>query len=108
MDLDRYTAIDWDDEDDLEGNLAYCRRPRRLGPAAERVVYELLSEDPYEIKFKVRTAEFALVGPDAARNRLWLVLFDTSWKRTDWLRPVTGWPAEAAERDAWKKRGGRL
>lgn len=51
---------------------------------------EVWSEDPVEIKLKVQTAEFAIVGPDSARALLWTILFDRSWKRGDWLRPVTG------------------
>jgi hypothetical protein len=108
MRLDRYEAIDWDPEDDPSGNLAHCQRPSHLGRFAEQVVHEVLTEEPYEIKYPVRTAEFAIVGPDRGRTRLWVVLFDTSWKRGDWLRPVTGWPAEQAERRAWERQGGRL
>lgn len=108
MDLSRFEAVDWDDEEDPDGNLVHCLRSERLGRHAEQVVDEVLSEEPYEVKFRVRTAEFAIVGPDRSRNRLWLVLFDTSWKRGDWIRPITGWPAEQAERRAWEQRGGRL
>jgi hypothetical protein len=108
VDLSRFEAIDWDDEEDPDGNLAHCQRLERLGRHAERIVYEVLSEEPYEVKFKVQTAELAVVGPDRARNGLWLILFDVSYKRGDWLRPITGWPAELAERRAWEQHGGRL
>jgi len=56
---------------------------------------------------KVQTAEFAVVGPDRC-GAIWVVLFDTSHKRGDWLRPVTGWRADAAEQHAWVegRRGG--
>lgn len=108
MDLGRFEAIEWDPEDDSEGNLAHCQRPDHLGSHAERIVHEVLTEDPVEIKFRVQTAEFAVVGPDRSRNRLWVVLFDTSRRRGDWLRPVTGWAAEAAEQRAWEQRRGTL
>lgn len=108
LDLARYDAIDWDDDDDSDGNLAHCRRADHLGATSERVVAELLSEEPVEIKMKVQTAEFAVVRPDRARAMWWVVLFDTSHKRGDWLRPVTGWRAGPTERDAWERgrRGG--
>ena len=103
-----FEVIDWDDDDDPDGNLAHCRQPGRLGPNPERVVEEVLSEEPVKIKLKVKTADFAVAGPDRSRSTLWVVLFDTSWKRGDWLRPVTGWPAEPAERRQWEQQRGRL
>jgi hypothetical protein len=108
LDLARYDAIDWDDDEDADGNLAHCRRVEHLGPTPERVVAEVLSEEPVEIKMKVQTAEFAVVGPDRERAMWWVLLLDTSHKRGDWLRPVTGWRAGAAERHAWMqgRRGG--
>ena len=108
LDLSRYEAIDWDSDDDPNGNLAHCRRPDHLGPYPERVVAEVLSEEPVEVKMKVCTAEFAVVGPDRVRATWWVILLDTSHKRGDWLRPVTGWRAESAERRAWNQahRGG--
>jgi hypothetical protein len=71
-------------------------------------VAEVLSEEPVVIKFKVQTAEFAIAGPDRSGATCWVILFDTSHKRGDWLRPVTGWRAEPAERLAWERnrRGG--
>jgi len=108
VDLSRYDDIDWDEDDDPDGNLAHCRRAGRLGANAERVVAEVLSEEPVEIKMRLVTAEFSIVGPDRARAAIWVVLFDTSQKRGDWLRPVTGWRAEPEERQAWEmgRRGG--
>jgi hypothetical protein len=99
MDLSKYEAIDWDDEEDEDGNLAHCRR---LG-FAEQVVYEVLSEEPVEIKLPLETAEGAFVGPNSARNEMWTLLFDTSYKRGDWLRPVTGWEAKPAEIREWEQ-----
>jgi hypothetical protein len=108
LDLGRFEGIDWDPEEDPEGNLNHCRQPGRLGPNPERVVDEVLSEQPWQINFVVKTAEYAIVGPDRSRSVLWLVLFDVSDQRGDWLRPVTGWHAEAAERRPWEQRFGEL
>jgi len=108
MDLSRFDLVDWDDEEDEDGNLAHCRQPDHLGGEAERVVYEVLSEQPVEVKFRVQTADFAIVGPDRRRETLWLVLLDVSYKRGDWLRPITGWEAEPAERAQWHQRHGKL
>jgi hypothetical protein len=88
-----------DPEDDEDGNAAHCRR---LG-IPEQVVYEVLSEEPVEIKLPVQTAEGAFVGPNRVRNQLWTVLLDTSYKRGDWLRPVTGWQATPAEIREWEQ-----
>lgn len=103
-----YEEIDWDSDEDEAGNLVHCLRPDRLGPNPERVVVEVLDEEPVQIEFKVKTAEFAVVGPDQSRSGLWLILFDTSHKRGDWLRPVTGWRAEAAEQRLWENQRGKL
>lgn len=109
LDLAYYQAIDWDPEEDPEGNLAHCARTGHLGPNPERVVFEVLSEEPVEFKMKVHTAEFAVVGPDRSRAAFWVILLDTSHKRGDFLRPVTGWPASRTERQAWVegRRGGK-
>lgn len=108
LDLSRFHEIDWDSYDDSDGNLAHCGRLDRMGPNPERVVGEVLSEEPVEIKMKIVTAEFVIVGPDRARSTWWLVFLRTSPKRGDWLRPVTGWRAEQPERQEWEKgrRGG--
>lgn len=110
LDLSRYHGIEWDPEEDLDGNLVHCMQADHLGPNPERVVAEVLSEEPVEVTMRVQSAEFALVGPDRSRSVLWVVLFSTSRKRGDFLRPVTGWRAEAAERHEWHqaRRGGRL
>lgn len=97
MNLWDWEAIDWDDPDDDDGNLAHCARH---GVTPE-VVNEVLSEQPIEVDLVVRTAEFAIVGPDRGGTK-WTLLFDTSHKRGDWLRPVTGWKAEPGEIREWE------
>lgn len=110
LDLGRFAGIDWDGDDDLNGNLAHCLQPNHLGPYPERVVFEVLSESPVQVRLRVQTAEFAIVGPDRSGATLWVILFDVSHKRGDFLRPVTGWRAEPAERHEWEqgRRGGRV
>ena len=90
LDLSRFEGIDWDPEDDPDGNLNHCRQADHLGPNPERVVDEVLTEQPYQVNFVVRTAEYAIVGPDRSRATLWLLVLDVSHKRGDRLRPVTG------------------
>ena len=93
-----YEAIDWDDEEDDEGNLAHC-----LGhDVDEAVVAEVLALVPVEIKMKLQSADFAVVGPDAS-GVFWTLLFDVSYKRGDWLRPVTGWRASESQFQAWRQ-----
>ena len=105
-----YEIIDWDDPeedpDPATNNLLHCQQPDHLGDQAEFIVYELLREEPVEVRFARQTAEHAVVGPAAARNRLYLVLFASSHKRGDWLRPVTGWTAEPAEIVDWERATG--
>jgi hypothetical protein len=69
-------------------------------------VAEVLAGQPTEISMRLETAEFAVVGPDE-HGQLWTILFDTSWKRGDWLRPITGWKSKPAEESAWRKTMGR-
>ena len=99
-----FECIDWDEEDDEEGNLRHCLRHG----VNEGVVDDVLREHPVEIKFSVKTAEFAIVGPDAGRRSIWTLLFDRSWKRGDWLRPVTGWRSKPAEIKAWEAATGKV
>lgn len=101
MDLSGFEAVDWDDEEDDDGNLAHCLRHG----IDELVVDEVLAEAPAEIKMKVETAEFVLIGPDRG-GKMWTILFDRSYKRGDWLRPITGWPSEPREVKAWKRARG--
>jgi hypothetical protein len=106
MDLSKYEAIDWDDEDeepDEKNNLLHCLRHG----VDEQVVYEVLAGEPVEIKLKLVTAEGVFTGPDRSRTQMWTLLFDTSYKRGDWLRPVTGWKAKPAEIAEWERVKGR-
>lgn len=67
-------------------------------------MYELLRGMWAEIQFKTLTAQYAVVG--VALSSIWLVLFEDSYKRGDWLRPVTGWSAEGAEIREWEQATG--
>lgn len=96
MNLWDFERIDWDDEEDESGNLAHCLE-RGID---EVVVDQVLSEEPIEIKMKLVSAEFAIVGPDKG-GKMWTLLFDWSFKRGDWLRPVTGWESEPEEIAEW-------
>jgi predicted transcriptional regulator len=96
-----FEAIDWDDEEDPDGNLVHCLR-RGID---EVVVDEVLSESPVEIKMRLASAEIAIVGPDRG-GTMWTLLFDWSFKRGDWLRPVTGWQAEPEEVNEWRRARG--
>lgn len=101
MVFDQYAfeVIDWDDEDDEDGNLAHCLRHG----VNESVVAEVLRERPVEISMSIQSADFAIVGPDANWSVMWTLLFDTSYKRGDWLRPVTGWRSTQAQIVAWSQ-----
>lgn len=102
VDLSGFEAVDWDDEEDEDGNLAHCLRHG----INEQVVDEVLSGAPAEIRMKLDTADFALVGPDKG-GKMWTILFDRSFKRGDWLRPITGWSSAPREITAWNRaRGG--
>ncbi len=98
MNLWDFEAIDWDDEEDPDGNLAHCLEHR----VTERVVDQVLREEPVEVSIPLETAEFAIVGPDFG-GTMWTLLFDWSYKRGDWLRPVTGWEAERQEIAEWEQ-----
>ena len=98
MNLWDFEAIDWDPDDDEDGNLAHCLRHG----VDERIVSEVLSEQPVEVKTKMATVEIAILGPDFG-GKVWLLFFDWSFKRGDWLRPVTGRKAEKEEIDEWKR-----
>jgi hypothetical protein len=93
-----FERIDWDDEDDEDGNLAHCL----VHGVNERVVDEVLREEPVEIRLRRRSAAFVIVGPDAGGG-MWTLLFDRSHKRGDWLRPVTGWRSEPGEIVEWRR-----
>lgn len=104
MNLWDFEAIDWDDDEDDDGNLAHCLRHG----VDERVVDDVLSGEPVDIKMKLVTAEFSIVGPDRG-GQLWTLLFNRSFKRGDWLRPVTGWRSDATEVAEWNRvrKGGQ-
>ncbi|HSJ26690.1 MAG TPA: hypothetical protein VLB67_00650 [Acidimicrobiia bacterium] len=80
-------------------------RTASAGGINERVVDEVLSELPVEITMKLVSAEIAIVGPDRG-GKMWTLLLDWSFKRGDWLRPITGWPAEPEEIREWKRARG--
>lgn len=98
MDLFTFERIDWDDEEDEDGNLAHCLRHG----VTEQIVDEVLGEEPVEFQPALETAELAIVGPNRERNEMWTILFDVSWKRGDWLRPVSGWRAKPGEIREWE------
>jgi hypothetical protein len=103
LDLSGFEALEWDDERDENGNWAHCSRADHLGSNPERIVSEVLSEEPVEFTMEVRTAAFAVVGPDGSRSTFWVVLLDVSSRRGDFLRPVTGWQAGPKAMAAWRE-----
>jgi hypothetical protein len=106
MDLSDYEDLDWDEEDDEDGNFQHCLGEGHLGNDPKGVVDEVLAEQPVVSKVRVASAEFAVIGPNAARNMLWTVVFATSARRGDWLRPVTGWRARPAHVREWERATG--
>ena len=108
LDVYKYEIIDWDDPevdpDPETNNLLHCQQADHLGTQAELIVFELFRGDWAEVQFRMQTAEYAVVG--VALSEIWLVLLEDSPKRGDWLRPVTGWPAEIAETRAWERLTG--
>lgn len=106
LNLYNYEVIDWDDPDldsDPEtNNLLHCQQADHLGAQAEMIVNELLYEGAWaEVRFATQTAQYSVVG--LALSSMWLVLFNDSHKRPDWLRPVSGWPAERSEIREWER-----
>ena len=99
LNLSRFEAIEWDDDDDADGNVAHCMRQDHL-PDPQRIVYEVLSESPVELKMRLTSAEFAIVGPDFG-GAYWVILLVASGRKGELLRPVTGWPAGKKARAAW-------
>jgi hypothetical protein len=106
MQLSDYEALDWDEEDDEGGNFQHCLGEDHLGNDPKQVVDELLAEQPIVSKVRVASAEFAVTGPNADRNMLCTVVFATSGRRGDWLRPVTGWRARPAHIREWEQATG--
>jgi hypothetical protein len=109
LDIYRYEIIDWDDPetdpDPATNNLLHCQQADHLGAQAELIVAEVFRGSWAEVRFKTQTAQYSVVG--LALSNIWLVLLEDSHKRGDWLRPVTGWPAEAAEIREWERATGQ-
>jgi hypothetical protein len=109
LDLTRYEIIDWDDpqiDANVEtNNLLHCQQADHLGGQAELIVYEVLSGYWAEIQFKTASAHYTVVG--VAISSMWLLLLSDSHKRSDWLRPISGWSAERGEIRAWEKTTGQ-
>lgn len=110
LDIHRYELIDWDDPEmdpsPETNNLLHCQQADHLGAQAELIVYKALYEGEWaSVRFRMQTAEYAVVG--VAFSGIWLILLEDSPKRGDWLRPVTGWSAEAAEIREWEKATGQ-
>ncbi len=109
LDIYRYEIIDWDDPevdpDPATNNLLHCQQADHLGAQAELIVAELFRGWWAEVRFRTQTAEYSVVG--VALSNIWLVLLEDSHKRGDWLRPVTGWPAEPAEIREWERATGQ-
>lgn len=103
LDLDDFDLIDWDPIEIEGGNLYKCTK-RSID---EDVVWEVLEGDWVDVEMPVDSAEFAIVGPNSERNRMWTLLFATSTERGDWLRPVTGWPSDNDEITEWKNQTGQ-
>jgi hypothetical protein len=101
-----FEQIDWDDEGDEGGNLAHCLE-HGVDEQVVDGVLRVLSEQPVEVKMRLRTADFAVVGPDRDGQSMWTLLFDRSYKRGDWLRPITGWKAKSSEIARWEQVTGR-
>ena len=92
--------IDWDAIEAANSNLAKCIK-RGID---EFVVAEVLEGDWVSVTRPVETAEFVVVGPDEDRNQMWTLLLATSSVRSDWLRPVTGWPSDDGEISEWERQ----
>jgi hypothetical protein len=109
LDIYRYETIDWDDPDvdpDPEtNNLLHCQQADHLGAQAELIVFEMFYNYWAEVQFKTTVAQYTVVG--MALSSIWLLLLCDSYKRPDWLRPITGWPAERGEIRAWEQATGQ-
>lgn len=104
LNLNDFDALDWDEEDAQGSNLAHILEHDIDDVAVE----DVLADDEWiSIEMTVHTAEFAIVGPDRRRGRMLTLLFDTSWKQGNWLRPVTGWESEPPELLEWERVTGQ-
>jgi hypothetical protein len=99
LNLDAFDALDWDEEDAQGSNLAHILEHDIDDVAVE----DVLADDWISIEMTVHTAEFTIVGPDRKWGRMLTLLFDTSWKQSNWLRPVTGWESEPPELLEWER-----
>jgi hypothetical protein len=99
LNLDDFDALDWDDEEAEGSNLAHIMAHDIDDVAVE----DVLADDWISIEMSVKTAKFAIVGPDRKWNRMLTLLFDTSWKQGNWLRPVTGWESEPPQLLEWER-----
>ena len=103
LNLDDFDALDWDEEDMEGSNLVHILEHDIDDVAVE----DVLADDWISVEMIVHTAEFTIVGPDRRWNRMLTLLFDTSWKQGNWLRPVTGWESEPPELLEWERVTGR-
>jgi len=101
--LEDFDALDWDDEGIIGSNLAHILEHDIDDIAVE----DVLADNWMNVEMTVHTAEFAVVGPDRRWNRMLTLLFDTSWKQGNWLRPVTGWESEPPELLEWERVTGQ-
>ena len=99
LNLDEFDALDWDEEDAEGSNLAHILEHDIDDLAVENV----LDDEWISVEMVVKTAEFAIVGPDRRWDRMLTLLFDTSHKQGNWLRPVTGWESESPELLEWER-----
>jgi hypothetical protein len=99
LNLDDFDALDWDEVESQSSNLAHILEHDIDDVAVE----DVLAHDWINIEMTVHTAEFAIVGPDRRWGRILTLLFDTSWKQGNWLRPVTGWESEPPELLEWER-----
>ena len=93
---------EWDPEEWEGSNLAHCLEHG----IDEQVVEEVLYGDWVNIELPVDTAEFVIVGPNLAWNWMWTLLFATSRRRGDVLRPVTGWGSSPPQIKEWERLTG--
>jgi hypothetical protein len=99
LNLEEFDAIDWDEEDAEGSNLAHCLEHN----VDQFIVDAVLDDDWVDVERVVENAEFAIVGPDRRWATMFTLLFATSWKQGNWLRPVTGWESEPPEILEWER-----
>jgi hypothetical protein len=104
LDLDDFEDfLDWDPEEWERGNLAHCLEHG----IDEQVVEEVLYGNSWvNVEMTLESAEFAIVGPNRARNFMWTLLFAPSRRRGDLLRPITGWDSKPREIREWERLTG--